>query len=660
MKLLKKRWISIILLLLFGFTCIKFSTVGIVNAKAAVNENDLGQQTEQDDLYSRAMDLFSRKVQTDEEETVTYTDDFGGVFIDDDGKLNIGVVSDNAQINKLKKTANFDGQVVYKAYAYSYNYLQELKDVLAEVMIEYDIYTISIRESLNRVCVYSDGTSEEKDIIAYLRGNGYKDIGAIEFITENEHELSVNSDISENSTSLNALTSANMAYAGDEIQYQEGSDIYFGAVGANVRCNQTGKMGVITNDHVAKTDKTMFVGRNLLGVKARGQHSGTIDAAFVPFADQNAWETTPYAKYGNQTFNNIRLGNEGNIVEGQKVTRIGRTTGLTEGQIISRDSIELVQYDDGVKSIANCFRCDNAGARGDSGGPIYFNDGKNLFLIGLTFTGEESSFTSGCRISEIMRILDVTPVTNDPLALGMDVVSKGTAKIDGKTVTDWGIKLSNYNDFSVNVKYNSRMCFKDDAAYFRNLDPNHLAERTIAANSFITEHIYSNGTAGWITAGIDYTADDGIKYRMISYTNGLSQTGLNPPYVNWIIAEPMPAAVTPDYLKLAVTGRYGFIWYDWDIEISNPNAFDVSIEYNQKMCFQNDAKEFKNLSDVNSMVIPKKESVTVRINNNNTAGWITTAICYEKNGYIYKRISYAHELQSNPYKLTQLTNEIKV
>jgi len=134
------------------------------------------------------------------------------------------------------------------------------------------------------------------------------------------------------------LSSSNRAFAGDEIRELIGR---IGTVAANAICNATGQFGVLTNQHVAR-NRRMRVGGNWVGTSAPHQQQlgGTIDAAFIPFENQNNWIPTPQARSGSTTFSNIRLGTEAQIIQAHAqhipVSSIGRTSGIQQsGRITS-------------------------------------------------------------------------------------------------------------------------------------------------------------------------------------------------------------------------------------------------------------------------------------------------------------------------------------
>lgn len=87
--------------------------------------------------------------------------------------------------------------------------------------------------------------------------------------------------------------------------------------------------------------------------------------------------------------------------------------------------------------------------------------------------------------------------------------------------TGWDIKITNPNDFAITVIYNAKMCFGGDATNYDNLSD--LVTVTIAANSSKTVYIASNGTAGYVTAKIQYNYNDNYS---ITYGNSLSDNSI--------------------------------------------------------------------------------------------------------------------------------------
>jgi hypothetical protein len=114
----------------------------------------------------------------------------------------------------------------------------------------------------------------------------------------------------------------------------------------------------------------------------------------------------------------------------------------------------------------------------------------------------------------------------------------------------------------------------------------------------------------------------------------------------------------PTYLTLELTERSGFIVYNWKVKITNPNAYAVQVTYNSKMCHESDAKNYTNLTDLETIIIPANSSTTVTINGNGTAGWITTCIDYSYGGSSYRRVTCANGLSGDLTMNTPVNNQI--
>lgn len=99
-------------------------------------------------VYDNVMSSYKRIVkESNGKEITTYSNNFGGVFIDNDGFLNIGLVGSQ------ESTLNFNGQVKYRQYAFTYNYLKDIQEAVTQIMPDYDIYMVGIDEELNAVSI---------------------------------------------------------------------------------------------------------------------------------------------------------------------------------------------------------------------------------------------------------------------------------------------------------------------------------------------------------------------------------------------------------------------------------------------------------------------------------------------------------------------------
>ncbi|MCL2847975.1 MAG: S1 family peptidase [Firmicutes bacterium] len=600
---------------------------------------------EQLDASARSLEIsgeFFQKIRAEittetGEKQMLYDDNFAGIFIDKNGILNIATIADGTRVMQ-SSISQFGEQVIHKQFTYSYNHLLHIKDTIFPFLYTQGVFTLAIDEVNNRVSVYVTDYSYKLYVIEYLQAKNLYTATSICFIIE---------PIGGN------LFTSRAIHSGDDIRRQIGANTWTGGtIGAQAVCNITGQLGVLTNEHVISrkrmdrafhTNATTFP----IGQPLRGIIGGTIDASFIPFENQNAWVRSAYARQGLETFRNIRLGRENQILVGALVRRLGRETGNTIGTIQNRNiSTNMTTADGESHRLSNVFRLTNYAEIGDSGGPVYIRNGNNLYLIGLTFAttppGVPVRFAYACRITNVMRELDVTIITNDPLPLVFDVVG-------GSHITGWEVRMRNRNNFAVDVTYNNRMAFESAARNFSGLNSTHRVVRRIGANSSITVQINSNELAGFITAGIHFRAN-GREYKVVSYANEI-RTGNRPSMsVNTIVtpyAQPPPVngATTPRHLWFEVVYRRGFLFYDWWVRINNPNNYWVEITYNHRMVFQLDASNFRNLSHRRVLWIAPNGHTYVWFESHAGATTVVAAIYFQISGRNYRQITYANGLR---------------
>ncbi|MCM1260390.1 MAG: leucine-rich repeat protein [Staphylococcus sp.] len=377
------------------------------------------------DIYSQILPKFQVGVNIfNDKEFVIYDDNYAGAYIDDKGILNIAMVkNDETSVEYLIN----DNNIVYQEFNYSYNYLQKILNSIESIMSNISIYTVGIDEELNQVFIELNDEEDIQVIIQYLQNEGLYKENAVIFETNPTGEI---------------IETSTIAYGGESILYRYSSNNKArGTLTMNAVSNRTGSLGVLTNSHVAPYDRPMYYGGNYnaethsfsmekyIGTASISKQYHSIDAAYVPFSNQEDWEITPYGKYGSTTYDNIWLGNEGQIISGQPIIRIGQTSGVTAGKIKSRNVSSWING----KRLTNLFTFSNPPESGDSGGPIYVNAGEKLYLIGIVFGRGTKLFNKNkgyaCRMSNVMNELDVTPITND--SFNTSVLDDGTIQLDG-------------------------------------------------------------------------------------------------------------------------------------------------------------------------------------------------------------------------------------
>jgi len=369
-------------------------------------------------IMDEAMRPFRREPDRASEGGELYNDSFAGRFIDDFGNLTICYVQ-NSITRQTEDTMNsLRGQVIYRQDAFSYNFLAQILEAVSEVMEDFDIHAAELDEYENRVFIYLTDISRVREINNFLSEQGAFAEDAVVFIDDQDY--------------IPFDDSADTAYPGEGIfRSTGGGNVSYGTMGVNAIDNETGRIGVITNEHVAGKNATVWTGTisgstvtlgNTVGQVSKAKNGGTIDASFTPFYNPEDWDMTPHARNtqgdnpSGKTHTKIRLGKESHIVYGAKMMKIGMTSGTTTGTIKSTNFLIISKKDDGTLGPikTNTFRYKTSSKKGDSGGPVYFDDGSTLWLIGIHFSGDNSKKRgTACRIRNIMSELKVTPITND-------------------------------------------------------------------------------------------------------------------------------------------------------------------------------------------------------------------------------------------------------
>lgn len=415
------------------------TTSALIDTSAEISEiSFFKNQSRSIAVYDEAISQYRSISSRGREEVVTYSDDFAGVFIDDKGFLNIALV----QLGQNELT--FNGQVLNQLHQFSYNYLQEIKEAVVDVMTTFGIHMVGVDEKANRVSVYISEASKIENISNFIMEQTWFDDTAINYIVES------------------AAVQHNPSYGGESISAAG----FSGTICVAAIDNTTGRLGILTNEHVVPTgtasnyrghwNGSTFSANVALGTALSGQHEGTIDASFIPYTNQGNWEISPYGRHDTTTYTNIRLGNNDQIVQGRAVRKIGQTSGITNGTITNANMTITLNYgtpeNPNIQAITNVFRYSNESLGGDSGGPVYFNDGTDLHLIGMNFAGPSNPATStfgiACRIQNVMNILEVTPITND---------SFNTSNLTSTTVSLNGINFNPTGEFVIPNQLNGRI-----------------------------------------------------------------------------------------------------------------------------------------------------------------------------------------------------------
>lgn len=202
------------------------TTSALIDTSAEISEISFFEnQSRSIAVYDEAISQYRSISSRGREEVVTYSDDFAGVFIDDKGFLNIALV----QLGQNELT--FNGQVLNQLHQFSYNYLQEIKEAVVDVMTTFGIHMVGVDEKANRVSVYISEASKIENISNFIMEQTWFDDTAINYIVES------------------AAVQHNPSYGGESISAAG----FSGTICVAAIDNTAGRLGILTNEYVVPT-----------------------------------------------------------------------------------------------------------------------------------------------------------------------------------------------------------------------------------------------------------------------------------------------------------------------------------------------------------------------------------------------------------------------
>lgn len=197
----------------------------------------------------------------------------------------------------------------------------------------------------------------------------------------------------------------------------------------------------------------------------------------------------------------------------------------------------------------------------------------------------------------------------------------------------WIVKLKNKTYASREFYYNSKMCFENDAKNWSNISDVTKTEMLAHGESTILQ-IAQNGFATDIAIAYLYSTNT----RRIIYAHNISYTPRN---LTVLTNSKTFTTFTYEGMKANLVGKIGTSWL---VEVTNTSGSGKYFDFNQKMCFENDAKNWTNLSDVgNTVEVSVGRTVTLKISENGFATHI--AISYVTGSA--RKIIYANNLATS-------------
>lgn len=205
------------------------------------------------------------------------------------------------------------------------------------------------------------------------------------------------------------------------------------------------------------------------------------------------------------------------------------------------------------------------------------------------------------------------------------VYKYGQVEIRGKHGTIWMLRIFNNFGYTRTVEYNAKMCFESDAKNWENL--NDVKRFSLAAGTYRDISIEENYFADYIALRFL-----GGQIGMQIYAKDLDPKGtMSLVRGNFVIYT---------YLTISNAGKSGS---SWKINIKNPFSESITVYYNAKMCFDDDAKKWTGLNDVKSVTIGANQTKQVNISEN----FFATAVAFSYINSGERLITYANSLTTS-------------
>lgn len=298
--------------------------------------------------------------------------------------------------------------MIYNTYQFSYNYLAKIQTAVGELMPRYSLHSVGIAPQNNQVNIRLSDEKFIEEVSKSLSELSLYEPEAIKFFVEEPPSLQ-----------------SRTIHSGQYADSVKDGEIRGGTISAKAICNQTGQMGIITNEHVAPKDSIVrdggehifFGGKGfqgtgtVIGTSTKTKFGGKVDAAFIPFNDSNSWQFTSSATYWTQNKNNqtviprtYKVADHDEIVVGLPIAKFGTTTGRVDGVITEVGAFISMNFAYFTDQIRHTARCDD----GDSGGPVFITLGGKYTLAGIHFSGAEGINGYANKITRVAEALDVT------------------------------------------------------------------------------------------------------------------------------------------------------------------------------------------------------------------------------------------------------------
>lgn len=317
---------------------------------------------------------------------------YGGAYLDEDGNLVVNLTDASAAVRSELSQASQSNTIKYNVVSNSLEVLNAAYSKLITRLETAPYFKVVLSETKNTVEVYTD--HDLNVCAAYVAE--LVDMSLITLIPEDD-----------------AFTDCALLHAGDDLACLETAGA--GTVGFPCSVdygNGIKYTGFVTAAHIIRspngsaTGHTVSVSGKSFGTVQRMRYGNTVDAAFIK-KDSSIlppwWILTSRLSNGES----IDGWRDSSITpEGSTVRKFGITTGITQGTVIShRASITVNGY-----PFYSLTQTTLLADYGDSGGPCIRSIGNENYLVGIMKGKDSSGYTYYCRMDQIIKELNVTPM----------------------------------------------------------------------------------------------------------------------------------------------------------------------------------------------------------------------------------------------------------
>jgi len=305
------------------------------------------QKLEQDENLRKYGEL--AKVYNDFREEQSM-ENFGGAYYDDNGDLHI-LLTENAY-STTEKTLH--DNVILETANYSYVELQNYQADVLERKEDIGFQSTGIRQSQNKVIVYTDDVDKLDYDLLYL------------LIPQDAVNVEYSIDETVNNTTFTVSP-------GDKIGLNSSMSSY-GTISCGVVWGSDDTYGIMTAGHMGDEGTTVYYNGTNIGDITEKKESGSIDVALI---DK---EQTSHTLNLSRTVSGIDLDyNGGTWPEGTPVTAYGASSGEFSGEITDTDFSGTF---DGI-SFTGLIKTDAVSQGGDSGAPYVTPYSDTYCMIGV-------------------------------------------------------------------------------------------------------------------------------------------------------------------------------------------------------------------------------------------------------------------------------------